>query len=92
MPTLITVQIKTQLKSSALKTDVRTQTIKSTVSILEYGVVNGDGHLPVDPAIQGSRFRPVLSGAVTTDSPFFCKQQCELWLLIHLRDMLTLEN
>ena len=74
MPTLITVQIKTQLKSSALKTDVRTQTIKSTVSILEYGAVNGAGHLPVDPVIQGSRFRPVLSGAVTTDSLFFLLQ------------------
>ena len=70
MPTLITVQIKTQLKSSALKTDVRRQTIKSTVSILEYGAANGAGHLPVDPVIQGSRFRPILSDAVTTDSLF----------------------
>ena len=71
MPTLITVQIKIQLKSSALKTDVRRQTIKSTVSILKYGAANGAGHLPVDPVIQGSRFRPVLSGVVTTDSLFF---------------------
>ena len=62
------MQIKSQLQSSAVKTGVIMQTIKSTVSIQEYGVVNGAVHLPVDPVVKGSRFRSVLSGAVTRGS------------------------